>query len=301
MRIRAIINARAGTLINADHEEFARVISERLRAGGHEVRLDMLEPDGLEPAMHEALVSDIDVLVVGGGDGTIKAAATKLVGRKIALGIIPLGTLNRLARDLKIPFDPAEAASVIAEGRPRAIDVADVNGRIFLCSSLLGLPLRVAEQRQALRGAGFVERLSGYATLLKNFLANRRRFTVVIDDGVRASRERAMSIAVSNNPFAREPSATLTRACLDSGKLALYLSKHESGGAMSWAILKRMFGKWDDQDPQVEEVCADRIVLRSERPRVRLSNDGEIEEVDTPLNYSIKPRALRIIAPSPAA
>jgi diacylglycerol kinase family enzyme len=295
MRIRAIINARAGTLINADHETFARVIGERLRTGGHDVQVDMLEPEELERAVDEAVASDIDVLVIAGGDGTIKAAAAKLVGKQIALGIIPLGTLNRLARDLNLPFDPAEAASVIAQGQPRAIDVADVNGHIFLCSSLLGLPLRVAEQRQALRGAGTFERLSGYAVLLKNFLANRRRFTVEIDDGSRATQERAMSIAVSNNPFAREASPTLSRTCLDSGKLALYLSKHESGGAMSWAILKRLFGKWDDQDPHVEEVCAKRIVLRSERREVRLSNDGEIERLSTPLTYTIKPRALRIM------
>src|SRR5688572_8348109 len=132
MRIRAIINARAGTLINADHETFARVIGERLRTGGHDVQVDMLEPEELERAVDEAVASDIDVLVITGGDGTIKAAAAKLVGKQIALGIIPLGTLNRLARDLNLPFDPAEAASVIAQGQPRAIDVADVNGHIFL-------------------------------------------------------------------------------------------------------------------------------------------------------------------------
>jgi diacylglycerol kinase family enzyme len=301
MRIRAIINAQAGTLINTDPAEFARVIDERLSAGGHTVTVDLLEPEGLEAAMDEALGTEIDVLAVGGGDGTIKAAAAKLVGSRIALGIIPLGTLNRLARDLNIPFDPAEAASVIAAGQPRAIDVADVNGRIFLCSSLLGLPLRVAEQRQALRGAGLIERLSGYTALLKNFLANRRRFTVEIDDGRRAKRARAMSIAVSNNPFAREASPTLTRTCLDGGKLALYLSEHPSGGAMSWAIVKRLFGKWDDDDPHVEEVCAEHIVLRSERQHVRVSNDGEIEELSTPLTYSINPRALQIIAPPAAA
>jgi diacylglycerol kinase family enzyme len=297
MRIRAILNARAGTLINADLEAFARTIDERLRAHGNDVQVEMFEPDALDAAMDRALAEDIDVLVVGGGDGTIKAAAAKLVGKRTALGIIPLGTLNRLARDLKIPLDPAEAATVIGEGRPQAIDVADVNGRIFLCSSLLGLPIYVAQERQALRGAGVLDRVKGYLALLKTFMSNRRRFAIEVDDGRQTRRERALSIAVSNNPFAKQPSRMLTRSCIDTGNLALYLSKHKTGGAMSWAIIKRLFGQWNDADPEVEEVCAKRITLRSERPVVRVSNDGEIEELRTPLEYSIKPRALRIMAP----
>lgn len=299
MRIHAILNARAGTLLDRDTAEFVQSVGRRLRAGGNEVEVELVEPGEIDAAIDRALAGGIDVLAVGGGDGTIRAAAARLVGKQVALGIIPLGTLNRLARDLQIPFDLEEAAAIIAEGEQVAIDVAEVNGRIFLCTSLLGLPIRVAEQRQALRGSGFGERIRGYSALLRNVLSNRRRFAIEVDDGNVARSVRAISIAVSNNPLAETPGMALTRPCIDSGRLALYLSKHRSGGAMGLAVIQRMFGK-SGSDPEIEELCAKRIVLRSRRARVQVSNDGEIEELTTPLQYSITPRALRVMAPRPA-
>jgi diacylglycerol kinase family enzyme len=297
MRIHAILNAQAGTLLDQDKGEFVRSVGGRLRAGGNEVEVELVEPGDIDAAIDRALAGDIDVLAMGGGDGTIRAAAAKLVGKPVALGIIPLGTLNRLARDLSIPFDAEGAAAVIAEGKRVAIDVADVNGRVFLCNSLLGLPIRVAEQRQALRGSDFSERIHGYMALLRNVLNNRRRFAVEVDDGNVAHSVRALSIAISNNPLADLPGMALTRPRIDGGRLALYLSKHRSGGAMSLAVIQRMLGA-SGRDPEIEELRAKRIVLRSRRARVLVSNDGEIEELNTPLHYAITPRALQIMTPA---
>ncbi len=299
MRIRATLNAKAGALLDENACEIAQRIEEQLRSAGDDMRLELVEPADIDAAMDRALADEIDVLVVGGGDGTIKAAAAKLVGKPVALGIIPLGTLNRVARDLKIPFEPLEAAKTIVEGEPIATDVADVNGHMFLSTSLLGLPIRVAEQRQALRGASLGQRIKGFFTLLRNFLTNRRRFTIQVDDGHLTRRVRALSIAISNNPLSESANMMLTRACVNSGQLALYLSKHRTGGAMSLTVLQRMLGDWRS-DPDVEEFRAQRIVLSSHRPRVRVSNDGEIEELTTPLRYSIKPRVLQIMVPKSA-
>ncbi len=298
MLIHGILNAKAGALVGEDAKQIASAIESCLKSDGNEVHIELAEPAELDAAMQRALTNHIDILAIGGGDGTILAAGKKLTGKSTALGIIPLGTLNRLARDLKIPFDPVEAAATIRDGEPTAIDVAYVNGHMFLCNSLLGLPIRVAEQRRALRGAIFSERLHGYFALFRNFLSNRRRFAVEVDDGKLTRRVRALSIAISNNPLSQSPGVMLTRACLDSGQLALYLSKHRSGGEMSLTIAKRMLGRWD-RAPDVEEFCASEIVLRSHRRKVRVSNDGEIEELETPLRYSISPHALKVIAPKP--
>ena len=300
MKIHAILNAEAGAMIDADADSVALGIQQRLRASGNGVELDLVQPGEIDAAMDHAIGMNPDVLAIGGGDGTILAAAKKLSGTSIILGIIPLGTLNRLARDLKIPFDSEQAAGVIVDGKPSAIDVAEVNGQAFLCTSLLGLPIHVAEERQKLRGAQLDERVSGYFALFRNFLSNRRRFAVEVDDGKLARKIRALSIAISNNPLSHTPNAMLTRAKLDSGQLALYLSKHRTGGGLVWAVLKRMLGYWD-QEPEVEEVCATRIVLRSKRSKVRVSNDGEIVQIDTPLEYKIKPGILNVMTANASA
>jgi diacylglycerol kinase family enzyme len=296
MHIHAILNAKAGTLLDADPHEFATTIERALEAGGNDVEVELVMPGDVEAAMDRALSGKIDVLVVGGGDGTIKAAAAKLADTPVALGIIPLGTINLLARDLNIPFDPAEAAAAIASGERKAIDVASVNGDIFLCSSLLGLPTRMAELRQDLRAKGPIGRIRGYFAMARDFLATRRRFVVEVDDGRIPHRVRALSIAISNNPLAKAAGTIPTRTCIDSGQLALYLSKHQTGSAMGWAIIQRMLGKWESKR-EIEEFCTASVVLKSRRSHVKVSNDGEIVKLETPLHYRINPLALDVIIP----
>lgn len=300
MQIHAIVNGKAGTLIDQDPVEFATVIEKGLSIGEHKAQVELLQPEDIPAAMERAVNSNIDVLAIGGGDGTINAAAAMLVDKDIALGIIPLGTINLLARDLEIPFEPEKAAAIIATGEKKPIDVAGVNGSLFLCSSLLGIPIQMAERRQSLRGKAFGERIGGYYTMARDFLSNRRRFSVEVDDGRMLRRVKAMSIAVSNNPLAPAVGAIPKRESIDMGKLALYLSKHKTGAAMGWSIARRMAGRWED-DPEIEELIADEIILRSNRRRVRLSNDGEIVEMNTPLHYTVKPRALNVMMPRSVA
>ena len=90
------------------------------------------------------------LLIVGGGDGTISAAAGALAGTGTALGILPLGTLNHFARDLGIPLDLDEAALTIARGKERRVDVAEMNGRTFINNSAVGLyPLMVIDRERS--------------------------------------------------------------------------------------------------------------------------------------------------------
>src|SRR4029079_14151203 len=102
-----------------------------------------------------------ELLVVGGGDGTISAAASALVGTDTRLGILPLGTLNHFARDLGIPTDLDEAAQLIARGHVRRVDVGEMNGRIFINNSAIGLyPLMVVDRDLQRRRLGRSKRVA---------------------------------------------------------------------------------------------------------------------------------------------
>src|SRR4051812_6153306 len=91
---------------------------------------------------------------VGGGDGTVSAAAGLIAGTGIPLGILPLGTLNHFARDTGIPFDLEEAAAVIAANRVRLVDIGDVNGRTFVNNSSIGIYPQIVFGREKLRKTG---------------------------------------------------------------------------------------------------------------------------------------------------
>src|SRR6266511_603650 len=94
------------------------------------------------------------IVVAGGGDGTINAVASALVGTDTPLGILPLGTLNHFAKDLKIPLDLESAARTIIARRMIRVDVGEVNGRIFLNNSSLGIYPRIVEAREEHRRRG---------------------------------------------------------------------------------------------------------------------------------------------------
>jgi diacylglycerol kinase family enzyme len=298
MRVHAIINRGAGGAAGYAAEELAGIAEAAFREAGHQIAVSLVAPAGVEAAFDEAVSESPGILIAGGGDGTVRSAASRLLGSEIALGILPLGTVNRLARDLHIPLEPRAALRALAGGGIRPIDVAEVNGEIFLCNSMLGLPSQISEERQNLRVRPLRERIAGYFKLLKTIVSSRRHLEVSIDgDANRRLRARVISLAVSNNLYRREPSLVFTRRALDEGKLGIYIAKPHSGLGMMWILARAALGLWSGDD-RLDILSARNVTIGARRKRLRLSNDGEVETLKTPLRYQIHPKALKVLAPT---
>ncbi|MCB1519267.1 MAG: hypothetical protein KDJ37_01695 [Hyphomicrobiaceae bacterium] len=283
-------------MIDRSPVEIEAAVSWPFVNAGAEIDVECVEPDALEQAIAKASRSNIDVLLVGGGDGSVREAARHLMDKPAALGILPLGTFNRLARDLSIPLDLQLAAEALAKARTIAMDVGFVNDKIFLCNSLIGLPLHFTEERAALRGKNLGMRMSGYLRVVRAMLASTRRIMLRLDDGQGERAFRAISVAVSNNAYDEAANFMFRRHRVDAGELALYVSTHETGLRMAIAILRAMFGRWKG-DPNIQHLRANSIFINSRRRRVKVSNDGEVETMRLPLRYSIKPKSLRVLTP----
>src|ERR1044072_1737718 len=134
-KIGIIINETAGS---AKGQELANQINAIFERNGMQARIEVANGKQV-PAIARTMRDErYDVIVAAGGDGTVSSVAAQIVGCDVALGVLPLGTLNHFARDLGISLNLEEAAGAICSGGVKTVDVASVNEKIFINNSSLG-------------------------------------------------------------------------------------------------------------------------------------------------------------------
>lgn len=299
MRVAVVINASAGSLLG--REAAAAEVAEHLEAAGLDATIEPDDGRGLVERIRAAAGSGAEALVVGGGDGTIACAAALLAGTQTALGILPLGTMNLLAKDLNLPLDLTQAADALAHGIIREIDVGDVNGHMFLINSVLGMPSRLAVTREKKRGEMTFGDYYRFAVSGMRSLSRYPPLTVALDlPGGRPMRLRTRALAVVDNDYDEGFGQMFSRSRLDGGELVVYAMR----GLNLWRIARLGFGmalgNWRST-PGLERHVTRRLVIHSRRKQLRVMNDGEVVMIAPPLRYRIRPRALRVIVPEAAA
>ena len=297
MKVRVIVNRQGGTL-KANGKDAEARLHAAFAAAGVEADIRPTEPDDIFDALGEAAKAPgLDAVVAGGGDGTLSCAAGHLAGSERPLGILPLGTLNHLARDAGIPADLEEAAAVIGAGHVRAIDLAEVNGRIFVNNSSVGLypdmvRLREAEQERSGRGKRLAM-LSASLTTLRHF---RRHRLWISAEGLEAP-VRTPLLFVGNNRYEVNLFALGQREALDEGELCLYAIRAKSRAGLFWAGIRGIFGRLDQQRDFVTAYVGE-VEVSADRDALTISTDGETVRMETPLRYRIRPKALKLIVPA---
>ncbi|HZW48356.1 MAG TPA: lipid kinase [Microvirga sp.] len=282
------------------------IVNARSRNGGAQAQaaIEALQSHGIEPVHVECgrredlspLIvkhrEGVDCAVVGGGDGTLNAAAFGVIEAGLPLGILPFGTANDLARTLNIPFDLYGAAQVIADGHTRKIDLGLVNGQPFFNVASLGLSAELAQKltRDIKRRFGRL----GYALVAMKVLAQAKPFRATITSETESVRVRTLQIAVGNGRFYGGGNAVEKDAAIDDQHLDLYSLELER--AWKLAFMARSFrygehGAWSE----VRAIRAREFDIRTRRPRP-VNADGEIV-TQTPAHFSIRPSAVTVFAP----
>jgi diacylglycerol kinase family enzyme len=250
-------------------------------------------------ARAEAKRGEVDAVIVGGGDGSIRAVAGVFAGTDVPLGILPLGTRNHLAKDLGLPLEIEEAAATIEAGRTRLVDLAEVNGAVFINNSSIGVyPYLVIdrERRRALHGlAKWIAMVPAFIRMLRHF--PRRRLRITAKDFARPYR--TPCLLVGNNEYGMELFTFGRRHRLDTGMLWFYVVKPRTPLAFFWMVCRLCFGRIDQRrDLDTFALTEARIDARASRLPVAL--DGEVEIMPTPLHYRSRPRALRVFVADPS-
>lgn len=288
------VNRSSGSAAPFDKEP--EEIQAAFAAAGLVARVELLPGGDIIERAKRAVDEGADLLVVGGGDGSISGAAGVLAGTKTRLGILALGTLNHFARDLGIPTDLTEAAKLIATGEARSIDVAEVNGRVFVNNSAIGLyPLMVLDRELQQKRLGRSKRLAMLVASARTLVRfNHYRLTLTVND--EQARIDTPLLFVGNNDYRIDLGAPGHRESLEDGRLSVFVMRKRTRRGLIAASIRALFDRARPDD-MVSLENVERLQVGSRRSHLVISVDGEVESVNVPLDYRVRKGALRVIAP----
>jgi len=293
-----IVNSESGTAVSRPPDELEKLIGDGLRAKGWEPTIEFVPPTGVDTALKRAVKAKPDMLVIGGGDGSVRAAAHAVKDEDIILGILPLGTFNAVARDLSLPLELKPAVDAIADGYVRDIDLAEVNGRPFLGICVMGM--HADNQPPSKSGTPwFIKSLQMAAHTIRH-LPNYRRLWLELEMDKSKHAYLTRFVAISNNPLKEEPGLTVPpHETLDGGRLVAYIGTHQTVWNVIRASIAYAAGNFRLDPNLIIEKARSLKIHGKGRKRIRLLIDGEKVVETLPLTFKLHRKQLRVAAPMP--
>jgi diacylglycerol kinase family enzyme len=299
MKITVLVNRRSGTVANKGLT--AESLREMFQKAGTEADVRLIPGDEICDAAREAVANGAEAVVAGGGDGTIRAVASVLVGGEVPLGILPLGTLNHFAGDLKIPNDLEAAARLIVEGEVHRLDVGEVNGEIFLNNSSLGFYPPIVQARDQEMKRSKHGKWVSMAIVTFKLLPRLSSLRVRISSGDWSVERKTEVLFVGNHEYRMNAFVHGAPDRLESGSLYLYIARSRSrlgliGIALKGLVrdIKRTESVEDFRFPEFK------VEVRKKHA-IPVAFDGEVTVMRSPLSYRTRPKALPVILPPQAS
>ncbi|BAZ39785.1 diacylglycerol kinase catalytic region [Calothrix sp. NIES-4101] len=289
------MNQRALLLVNRHSRQGQKNLSEAigyLEKLGFDVTEESTEhPQHLAEVIKE-YKNKVDIVIVGGGDGTLNAAVDYLVETQLPLGILPLGTANDLARTLGIPNSLPEACQVIATGEEKKIDLGWVNGKHFFNVASLGLSVKITQRltKKAKKRWGIL----AYAATALQVIWESRPFSAEIHVNGESIAVKTVQIAVGNGRYYGGGMAVVHDATIDDQRLDLYSVEIQHW----WQIIPLLPAMRNGRHIHWREVRAlqgQDIEIFTRKPRP-INTDGEITTY-TPARFRVIPQALKVLVP----
>lgn len=303
MRTVLILNPTSGESALATIHDEPGTHEERILASlrAHNIEPTVLYTTVEDPGKamaQQAVLAGAELVIAAGGDGTLHAVASGVINTNSALGILPMGTMNNIARSLKIPEDIEQACEIIATGETSRIDVGKINDSIFLEVAGAGLEAALFPAAEELKSKGILSTFNGIAHGLRTLISfTASRFTIAYD-GKKPRHVKAIQISICNSPYYGARLQFAPSAMMDDGLLNV--------------LIYRKFSKFDyfrhafsisqgrrDLAPRVSRRKIRTLHIESEHP-VELHADGEARGY-TPATITVLPGVLKVRVPKKTA
>jgi diacylglycerol kinase family enzyme len=299
-----VINRRSGTVRTRGAEVVRDLVEKALADHYHPLKIVLADGDVL-PEIEKALTaSKVDVVIAGGGDGTISGAAELVLKHGAILGALPLGTMNLFVRALGFSPVLEEALKQFAQAHVRNVDVGFANDRIFLHQVSFGVQPRLARLRERMGyRSRMTKMLSGARAFVTLAMAPRPvRVNVLADN--KHVRVTSPMIVVSNNKLGAKHDVSIPEK-LDEGILGIYVLNDISLRTLM-RLARNYLLRRQMTDHAIDEHAARSVTIKR-RPRrfsqfkkkrkgLLSSIDGEIVLLKNPVHIEIRPKALRVLA-----
>jgi YegS/Rv2252/BmrU family lipid kinase len=274
------------------HRYAAQIAAQLELLGMNPIEESISHPESLSELIRDYR-DRVDLVAIGGGDGTLNAAAEGLVDTQIPLAIVPLGTANDLARTLGIAASPIEACKSIATGQIRRIDLGWVNGKYFFNVASMGLSVKITNNltKEAKRRWG----VFAYAKTALQAIWQTRPFTAEIRHGDESFLVKTLQIAVGNGRFYGGGMAVAVDAAIDDRRLDLY-SLEVRHWWQIFALLPSLWRGDHDSVSDVRSLHCQEVTILTRKPRP-INTDGELTTY-TPAQFRVIPQAIPVIVPS---
>ncbi|MBA3500644.1 MAG: NAD(+)/NADH kinase [Myxococcota bacterium] len=296
MRVAILLNSKAGKLDRAVCEERAQQIQDAFTKHSVESEVFLCEPARLTRTAQQLASKRFDAVVAGGGDGTVSAVAGGLAGTEMPLAVIPLGTLNHFAKDLAMPQELDDAVRAIAEGENQPIDVGELNGRVFINNSSIGLypqAVVVRDDQRKRRGWGkFPAMLLACARVLWRFPL----LGVVVQTPESTVVTKTPFVFFGNNEYTTSLFSLGKREALDKGTLCIHTVRAKSRAKMFWLMVRALLGT-PEEVRNFEAQSVTEATVRCTKRHLHVALDGEVLRMTSPLSYRIRPGALIVRRP----
>lgn len=260
-----------------------------------------MSPPEIDASLKKLADSPVDALLVGGGDGTVRAAADILRDTDKALGILPLGTINLAARSLGIALDPFEAATQLLEADESEIDLLSLNDQICFCVAVIGFYPALAKSRESFHGRSWwiktMRIIREVATVAVHTPVLDLR---IISDG-EDLRRRTRLAAFSPGKYEESMGLIPDRDDLASGSLTAYVSSHLTRARMLKAALGYLAGNLFDTEGMTRLESPAITIDVERRDHIPAMIDGEIVRMELPCDLTILPKTLKVLRPRTSA
>lgn len=268
-------------------------IEECFRKAGLDTQFVDLK-SGFEEEIAELYDTGFRTFIAAGGDGTVNALASQVVNYQgIKFGVVPMGTLNHFAKDLKLPLELRDAVKLIASNHSQKIDVGYVNDQLFLNNSSIGIYARIAHRKQSskvwlirfllgiISGLWLIIKPPVYKLHIK-IKADKKTYKTPI-------------VFVGNNHYNLTGVGLANREYLNKGLLRTFIVRTRNPFRIILLMIGLLFGKINNI--YFENISVPSLSIDSKRKHLLCAFDGEVKKMKTPITYRIRPKSLDVLQP----